>query len=117
MKGNKKHVGYAVIILLSALFVLGAFSRVWEFFQKKQYIQGAIVREIVPYSFKGGDLHWSYKGNRLYIVGESRIIDFPLKNWDNTVREGDSVNLVIRKSFPWFGLANEFDGIEIDDNK
>jgi hypothetical protein len=60
------------------------------------------VVSIKPYS-SDNDLHWSLRGYRTKIEGENRVIDFPSKHWDETVREGDAVAITVRKSFPLFG--------------
>lgn len=118
MEHFKENVGkYAIAGILTAfagLTVLGVYAKTWEYRQPKQPIENARVLSIEPRS-STNDLHWTSKGYRLQIEGENRVIDFPVKNWDDTVKEGDSVDLVVRRSFPLFG--NELDGIQIDDHK
>ena len=96
--------------LVVAMLLLGMFAKIWEWQQPKQQLLHAKVRSIKPYS-ADNDLHWTSKGYRIQIEGEGRIIDFPLKHWDKTVREGDSVTMTVRRSFPLFG--NELDGLSI----
>lgn len=98
------------------LVFLGAYARIWEVRQPKRHISNKIVRSFEPYS-STNELHWSFRGFKVYIVGESRPIDFPLKNWDNSVQEGDTVDLVVRHSYEWFGSKDELDGLHIDDHK
>jgi len=106
-----KYVVYGLIAVLVGITTLGVYARVWEWMQPQQEINNAVVRSIVPYYYGGGDLHWSSRGNRIYIQGENSPIDFPSKNWNNTVKEGDTVDLVVRRSFPLFG--DELDGFSI----
>jgi hypothetical protein len=105
---------YAGIAIFAGLTSFGGYARLWEYRQPKIEIKNAILSEVKPYH-SHNELHWSYSGNRIYIVGENRIIDFPSGNWDNTVQAGDSVDLIVRKSFPLFG--DELDGLYIDDHK
>lgn len=109
-----KYFAIGVISVVGTLYALGGYARIWEYRQPKQSITQAEILSIGPYS-SHNELHWSSKGNRVRTRGEDRVIDFPLKNWDKTVRVGDSVDLVVRRSFPLFG--NELDGISINDYK
>ena len=118
MKESKRirYVIYGLLMVsLMGMLVIVVYARIWERMQPSQEINGAIVRSIKPYHHGGGDLHWTTRGNRIYIEGEDRPIDFPSKNWDDTVKEGDVVDLVVRKSFPLF--KDELDGLSIDDHK
>lgn len=110
----ERYVLTGVVIVGAGLLALGAYARIWEYRQPRQQIERARVLSIEPYSAHN-DLHWTSEGYRIRINGEGRVIDFPVKNWDDSVREGDSVDLVVRRSFPLFG--NELDGIQIDDHK
>lgn len=114
MNRAQKYVAIGMIGVVGTLYVLGRYAIAWESEQQKQPISQAEVLSIEPYS-SHNDLHWSSKGNRIRIKGEGRVIDFPSKNWDNTVREGDLVDIVARRRFPLFG--NELDGISINDYK
>ena len=119
MESNNKNglwgkiVNYAVIAVLVGVSAFGGYTKYWESRQPKQIINSAIVREIEPYYNSGGDLHWSSSGNRILIEGENRPINFPEKNWDNTVQESDTIDLIIRRSY----FGNELDGLKIDDHK
>lgn len=117
MKGIQKYAGYGVITLVGLAVTVAAYARIWEHLQPKQSIPNAVVRGIIPYYARGGDLHLPSSGNKLYIQGEDMPIDFPSKRWDKTVSQGDTVDLVVRRSFPWLGLANELEGIKINDHK
>ena len=98
------------------LIFLGVYARIWEARQEKQHLLDVKVLSIESYG-SSNDLHWSLSGYRVYIVGEDKPIDFSLKNWDNSVQVGDTVEAVIRQSFPWFGLKDEWDGLSVDDHK
>ena len=95
---------------VGVLFTLGMYAKIWEWQQPKQHIPRTKVVSIKPYS-SDNDLHWSLRGYRIQIESEERVIDFPSKHWDETVREGDAVAMTVRKSFPLFG--DEFDGLDI----
>jgi hypothetical protein len=113
MKKLKKirYIVCGLTAVLLGIITLGVYARIWEWTQPRQEIEKAVVSSIEPYYHSGGDLHWSSRGNRIYIQGENRPIDFPSKNWNNTVREGDTINLIVKKSFPLFG--DELDGLNI----
>jgi hypothetical protein len=104
---------YILLILGGILGCLGFYARMWEVMQAEKYFSEATIQSIEQYSYRN-ELHWSSRGYRVYIVGENKPIDFPLKNWDNTVNVGDAVDLIVRSSFPWFGLKNELDGLSIN---
>ena len=110
----KKYTVGGIITTFAGLTALGGYARIWEYRQPNQPIKNARVLSIEPYS-SHNDLHWTSRGYRIRIDGEDRVIDFPTKNWDDTVREGDSVDLIVRRSFPLFG--DELDGIQINDHK
>ena len=74
------------------------------------------ISSVEPYSIPD-DLHWSLRGYRVRILGEYKPIDYPLEKWDNTLQIGDTVNLVVRRSFPWFGFKDELDGLSIKAKK
>ena len=113
MNRIRKHFICGLFILGGILCCLGLYARIWETMQSEIYFSKATIRSIEPYSHTN-DLHWSSGGYRVYIVRENKPIDFPLKNWDETVHVRDAVDLVVRRSFPWFGLKNELDGLSIN---
>ena len=106
----QKYLTFGLLCLTGVVFVLGMFAKIWEWQQPKQHIPQAKVVSIKPYS-SDNDLHWSSRGYRTKIEGEDKVIDFPSNYWDMTVREGDTVAMTFRKSFPLFG--NELDGLSI----
>jgi hypothetical protein len=116
MDKRAQYIAYGLIAVLGVLISLGAYARIWETKQPKQYVSKAKVRSIEQYSYTN-DLHWSLRGYRLHIVGVDRAIDFSSKNWDNTVQGGDTIEAVARRSFPWCGLKDGLDGLSIDDHK
>ncbi len=113
---NNKIVQYAIFVLFCALIFLGAYARIWEARQPKRHITKKIVRSIEPYS-QTNELHWSFRGFKVHIVGEDKPIDFSSKNWDKSVRVGDTVDVVVRQSYQWFGSKDELDGLYIDDHE
>ena len=116
MRKSQQLVIYVIIALSGILFSLGAYARIWEALQPEQHLSNMKISSIEQY-VSSSDLHWSSRGYRFYVVGERRPIDFPLKNWDNTVQIGDTVALVVKCSFTWFGLKDELDGLSIKTKK
>jgi hypothetical protein len=116
MRKRQHYVIYVIIALSGLLFSLGVYTRIWEALQPEQHLSNVKISSIEQY-LSSSDLHWSLRGYRVYVVGEHRPIDFPLKNWDNTVQIGDTVALVVRRSFPWLGLKDELDGLSIETKK
>lgn len=104
----------AMFALVGGIAALGLYARIWEGMQPEETINSAKVLSIEPYN-RSNDLHWSSRGNRLRIVGGDRVIDFPRSRWDSSVQVGDTIDLVVRRSFPLFG--DELDGREINDYK
>lgn len=111
-----QYAKYGAICTFCALIFLGAYARIWEKRQPKKYITKTVVQSIEPYSHTN-ELHWSFRGFKVRIVGVDRPVDFPLKNWDNSVHVGDTVDVVVRQSFHWFGSKDELDGLSIDDHE
>lgn len=111
-----KYITYGIISTFCVLIFIGTYVRIWEERQPKRHITKTIVRSIEPYSHTN-ELHWSFRGFKIYINEVDKPIDFPLKNWDDTVEVGDTVDLVVRKSYQWLGLKDELDGLNIDDHK
>ena len=114
MAQPQKFLTVVMLCFVGVLFLIGIYAKLWEWRQPKQHIPQAKVVSLKPYS-SDNDLHWTARGYRLHIEGERRVIDFPLKHWDDTVNEGDIVTISVRKSFPFFG--DELDGLSIDDHK
>ena len=110
MAQPQKYLIVGLLCFTGVVFSLGMYTNIWEWQQPKQHIPRTKVVSINPYS-SDNDLHWSSRGYRTQIEGENRVIDFPSKHWDETVREGDTVKMVVRKSFPLFG--NELDGLRV----
>ena len=111
MNKLQKIILYPLISTIVSLASVGWYGLFWEKRQPKEQMSGRI-KLIEPYQ-NHNDLHWSSNGYRIFIEGEDRPIDFPRKNWDDTVREGDSVDLIVRRSF----FGDELDGLSIDDHK
>ena len=107
-----KYVKNGIYIALGILFIFYAYIKIWEMCQKDQYIENVKIQIVESYNYRN-DLHLSLRGYRVYVEGVTEPIDFPLKNWDSTVQEGDTVDLVVKQSFKCFGFKNEFDGVSI----
>lgn len=114
METFRKYAISGIVIAAAGLTALGAYAKIWENRQPNQSVENAIVQHIEQYS-NHNDLHWTSRGYRVKIDCENKVIDFPAKNWDDSVKKGDSIDLVIRRSFPLF--RDELDGIRIEDHK
>jgi hypothetical protein len=104
-----------VIIIFSAATALGIYNKLWIYNQPKQKIEQALVTSITPYYFRN-DLMFSSDGYNLTILtirGENKFIDISSNNWDNTVKKGDLVDLVVKPTM----LGSGLDGLAIDDHK
>jgi hypothetical protein len=106
----QKYWTFGLLCFIGAVLALGMYARIWEWQQPIHQVPQAKIVSIKPYS-SDNDLHWSSRGYRIHIEGEEKVIDFPSKHWDKTVREGETVAMTVRKSFPLFG--NELDGLSI----
>ena len=101
-------LGIASLVVIGLSFFM--YSRSWESKQEKITLNNPVVTSINRY--RGGDVHWNLNGVRVLIEGEEKPIDFPSRNWDYEIAEGDTLDsLVVRDSFPWFGLFEELDGL------
>ena len=108
MNKGQMYVAIVLTTVGSVLVSLGTYSKIWESKQPEQNIPQAKVVSIEPYG-STNDLHLSSRGYRVYIAGEDRPIYIPAKKWDDTVQEGDTVDVVVSRSFPWFGLIDRLD--------
>jgi hypothetical protein len=74
------------------------------------------VRNAAVVSIDSYCCFWGYegpsRGYRVEVYGNSEPVEFPVYRWDESVREGDSVDLVVKNHF--FG---GIEGISIDDHK
>lgn len=112
MTKSQRYGIYGIIASLGILSSLLAYAKAWEALQPEEYLSNRKIISIEQY-WSSNDLHWSLKGYRIHIVGEHKPIDFPLKNWDRAVQVGDSVNLIVKRSFPWLRSKGELDGLRI----
>ena len=109
MNKEYKIVKFLFYLFASLIIILVSYIHIWESFQEKIIIKNSEVLKIIPYYQSGGDLHWSRKGYRIYINNEYRPIDFPIRKWDERIKESSKVKLIVRKSF----FGDELDGLEI----
>jgi len=115
-KFQNKTFLYVVTGAVSLIAAVGIYGRVWETYQPMKIVRDAVVDSVEPYSEnRGGDLHWHYSGVRARVNGDSTAIDFSKRKWDETVQEGDTVDLVVRDSFRFPGQEKQLDGMAIDD--
>ncbi|MDH3745936.1 MAG: hypothetical protein OES47_12620 [Acidobacteriota bacterium] len=101
--------GMLTVGIVTAALLLGAFARLWEWRQPQLEHAGVTVSKTVGYYSSGGDIHWSRKGMRVHLDGVDGVVDFPARHWDPSVQEGDTVDVVIRRSF----FGNQYDGLAI----
>lgn len=97
-----KYILYGTITLFTGLIGLGVYSKIWESRQQKEEIENVVIKSIQPYCRRSGDLYWLSKSYRIFIEGENKPIEFLSKHWDDSVKEGDIVDLVVRESCPLF---------------
>lgn len=109
---SNRIIKIGVLLLLFFLIVTLSYSRIWEAMQPYVNFTQQKVVSIEMYSATN-DLHWSSKGYRVYLKGVSQPIDFPIKNYNKGIKVGSVVDITIRKSFSWYGLLDEYDGIAI----
>ncbi len=103
-------IGTVVVATLTAVAAFLAYTKVWEWRQEKVPVNHATILSITPYADLDGEYHWSLDGNRIYVEGNQAPIDFPSKYWDDSVKVGDEVDLLIRKSY----FNNEYDGLKVE---
>ena len=72
-------------------------------------LAGVRVTSLVCYSCPGGDLGWSRRGARVRLETVEGTVDYAARRWDLTVRAGDTVDAVIRRSF----FGDEYDGLVV----
>ncbi|HLC50240.1 MAG TPA: hypothetical protein VJI97_02325 [Candidatus Nanoarchaeia archaeon] len=117
-----KYIARAVVIAGTAATIAGltsltaaeAYSRVWEHNQPQQEIKGAIVTNITPYNHTS-EITPPSSGYKIKINKDTSQITFEAKDWDKTVKVGDSIDLVVKR-LHWLHNGG-FDGIKIDDHK
>ncbi len=95
--------------VLVIIVVLGAYARFWESRQPRVELEAARIVSIKPYYHSGAELHWSIRGKRVRFDGFDGPVDYPTRNWDKAVDNGDTVDVVVRKSF----FGKEYDGFFI----
>jgi hypothetical protein len=93
---------------LAGIVFLG-YGCAWEQLQSGARLEGAKVTSIVPYTRRGGDLHWTSHGVLVHFEGQSEPVDFPADKWDASLKVGDLADAVIRKSF----LGKGYDGLAV----
>ena len=102
----------ALVAVVSAGTLVGGYAKLWEHFAPNQPIANAVVVSAEPYHSRGGEIHWSSSGFRVRISGVEQPIDFPTNKWDPNIKQGDSVDVTVRSSFPWF-CVDQLDGLEV----
>ncbi len=102
-------IGTVILAAIVATAGFFGYTRVWEWRQDKLPQQAAKVISVTPYAQLEGEFHWSSEGMRITLDGVEGPIDYPIKQWNETIQAGDTVDAVIRKSY----FDNEYDGLEI----
>jgi len=93
---------------LAILAFLG-YVRLWEWRQPTSQLQGVKVTAIAPYYRPGGDLHLRSRGVMARFEGHNGPVAYRAGDWDRSVRIGDAVEAVVRKSF----FGSTYDGLKI----
>lgn len=103
--GNK-YLCNATIVIGIGIIGFGIFIRLWEMKQPVFYLEEVTISSIKPYSYRAGELHWSFHGYRIHIKEDDRLIDFPKERWNEKIKVGDKVTIAVRRSF----FNDELDG-------
>jgi hypothetical protein len=106
----KKYSFNGIITVAAGVAAVGVYSRIWEYRQPIQTIENAQVLDIRQDHYSN-DLHLTSNGYKIKIDKLEGLIDFKEKNWGNTIRKGDSIDLEVRKSFSLF--KDRLKGIKI----
>ena len=116
-ENTRNYISCGILTTVSAgLLFIGGYAKIWEYRQPKHEIKNAIVRSVEPYYYRN-DLGWSSSGYKIFIEGDTRLIDFPSEKLNKTFKVGDSVDLIVRRSFPLFGKSDILDGIQINNKE
>ena len=99
---------FLLFFVMLTLFVV--YIHIWEYNQPKKVLKNVTIFKIVKYYYSGGDLHWGYRGFRVYIANDHRPIDFPIRNWNNSIKINTRATLIVRESF----FGEELDGLSIE---
>jgi hypothetical protein len=105
---------YLIIGTFSAVTLFGAYGKFWEYKQPERTIKAAKILSIKPYVYRNEILPTSF-GNIVKTDKEDAPIDFKIDKWNKNVKEGDEINLVVKKKFSPFGVfGDELDGLKIE---
>jgi len=99
----------ALLAALLALSGTGLWARVWEIHQPRLQLEAVTVLATRPYYTNGIELHWSLTGTRVRLAGVEGPVDFANQRWDPSLEAGDTVDVVLRKSF----FGDEYDGLAV----
>jgi len=114
-EGIQKYMFGGVITVCVGMAVLGTYARVWEYKQPNQLIEKARIESVERFTVDN-DLHFNvHDVYRIKINHDNRAVYFHADKWDETVKEGDLVDIVAKRSFPLF--EEELDGLHITDHK
>lgn len=105
----KKTIIKCFVGVTLGFMVVGAYAKFWEKNQRKIELKNVVVNNVEPYNFRN-DLHWDLKGYRININEDLRNIDFPIKYWNKEIGSGDTIDIVVRNSYP---MGVELDGLKI----
>ena len=106
-------LGAAALGLAGVVWYASHVNR-WEKSQPLHEIRATVVYLIQDYSATN-DLHTSLRGKRITVDKEEGVqIDFHLTRWNPEISQGDTVNVVVRASYPHLGQEPQLDGISIE---
>ena len=97
----------------AALTIFGMFKgpSIWEHYQPKIELTARVL-EIEPY-YGRNELYMYTLGVVVVVADDPRPINFPADKWDSSIEKGDNITAVVRRSWPWFGLYDGWDGLEV----
>ena len=103
-----------VVAFYTGLFAFGAYVGNWEKSQPKYQMSNVRVSSIKRSTFYN-DLHIGIFEQYRVKTDDKKTIYFPTDKWDETVKEGDLVDMVVKRNYPL--LEESFDGEYITDYK
>jgi hypothetical protein len=98
----------AAVVMSVAVYV--GFGLTWQWAQPGVRLDGAQVISIFPNHVAGGrDASLARFDRRVRFSGHGGDVQYPARRWDDSVRSGDTVDAVIRRSFFHHG----YDGLSV----
>lgn len=107
MNKKENYIFGITSLAFSAAIFFGTYIKIWESKQPQMEISKARIESVDPYiAYSGLGSRGGYKAN---IGSKEKPINFSISNWDQTVKEGDLVDLIVKESF----FGNSLKGLSI----